>query len=35
MLSKKRDRARRRIAMIGTTGKDLGSRIVGVDKRTV
>ena len=35
MLSKKRDRAKRGIATIGTTGEDLGSRIVGVDKRTV
>ena len=35
MLSKKSERARRGIVTIGTTGEDLGSRIVGVDKRTV
>ena len=35
MLSKKSKRVRRGIAIMGTTGEDLGSRIVGVDKRTV
>ena len=35
MLSRKRDKARRGIAMMGATGEDLGSRVVGVDKRTV
>ena len=33
-MSKKSKRARRGIGMIGTTGEDLGSRVVGVDKRT-
>ena len=35
MLSKKSERARRGIATMGATGEDLGSRVVGVDKRTV
>ena len=35
MLSKKSERARRGIATMGTIGEDLGSRVVGVDKRTV
>ena len=34
MLSKKMERAKRGVAR-GDTGVDLGSRVVGVDKRTV